>query len=225
MTVTRSATIAIAAMALFVLTGCTPGTPTPSSSPTSVTPTPTADSPTPTPTPETPVAATVTVSSTSVTVLDAASVVIVDIPFTTAGDVAAAQLAAALGATPSEAERATGNCARPGTEFDFGGLQVDEAGTITMAPPAVFSVYVTAATTAGGVAITGPGGVQVGMAATDVVAAIPSAAPSIGDLVDNLLNLQSLSGAGSADETGVAGLINSGILVSMSSPVYIFGDC
>ncbi len=226
MTAPRSLTTALAVVALLALSGCTPGTPTPSATPSSATPaaiaTPT---PTPTPTPVAPVAASVVVTATSISVLDAASTVIVDIPYTSNGDTAADQLAVALGATPVETVRSGGSCARPGTEYDFGGLKVDGAGTITMYPPAIFSVHVTSSTTAAGVSILGPSGVQVGMAATDVVAAIPSSAPSVGTLVDNLLNLQSLGGVGGPDEAGVSGLINGGTLVNMTSPVYIFGDC
>jgi hypothetical protein len=224
MTATRSLTTAFAVVALLALSGCTPGTPTPSATPSSATPSAIA-TPTPTPTPVAPVAASVVVTATSISVLDASSTVIVDIPFTTNGDDAADQLALALGATPVETVRADTTCARPGTEYDFGGLRVDGAGTITTAPPAIFSVHVDTAATATGVAITGPAGVQVGDALADLIAAIPAAVPTDGGFGNTYLNLDSLGGAGGPDEIGMLGIVTGGVLVTMLSPVYIFGDC
>lgn len=224
MTATRSLTTALAVVALLALSGCTPATPTPSATPSSAMPSAIA-TPTPTPTPVAPVAASVVVTATSISVLDAASTVIVDIPFTTNGDTAADQLAVALGATPVETVRTGTNCARAGTEYDFGGLRIDGAGTITTAPPAVFSVHVDTAATATGVAIAGPAGVQVGKALADVVAAIPAATPTDGGFGNTYLNLDSLGGVGGPDEIGMLGVVTGGVLVTMLSPVYIFGDC
>lgn len=223
---TRSSTalLALAVAAAVALSGCTPGEPDPTPDPTpsgsaSASPTPSA-TPTPEPTVAAPVPTTLTVSATSITVLDETAAVIIDIPFTTNGDAAAVQLAEALGATPATTVATGGSCRRAGTIYDFGGFELDGAGTITMVPPAVFSVTARAASTTAGVAITGPAGVQVGQSAADVIAAIPSA----DDIDSTLLTLQLLGGTG-PDINGVAGYNDGGTLVSFFAPVYIFGDC
>jgi hypothetical protein len=221
MKTSHGVTALLLTMTLAVLTACTPTTPTPSDATASPKPTASVEaSATPTPTPAAAVAATVVISAASLRVLDASGATIVDLPFTGNGDAAATALAQALAATPVATPVAAGNCARPGTSYDFGGLIVDGGGTITMAPPAVFSVRATTATTAGGVAIAGPGGVQAGQSLADVVAAIPSA----DDLDATLLALENTGGSG-PDVTGVLGYVNGGVLSVIASPVYIFGDC
>lgn len=208
-------------MTLAVLTACTP-TPAPTPSATAAA-SPTASAsvtPTPTPTPVAPVAASVVISAASLRVLDAGGATIIDLPFTGNGDAAATALAQALAATPVATPVAAGNCARAGTSYDFGGLVVEGSGTITMAPPAAFSARATTATTAGGVAIVGPAGVQAGQPFADVVAAIPSA-----DDIDTTLLVLENSGGSGPDVTGVLGYVNGGVLSVIGSPVYIFGDC
>jgi hypothetical protein len=210
-------------MTLAVLTACTPTTPSPTPTEATASPKPTASveaSATPTPTPEAPMAASVVISAAGLRVLDAGGATIVDLPFTGNGDAAATALAAALAATPVATPVAAGNCARPGTTYDFGGLIVDGGGTITMAPPAVFSARATSATTAGGVPILGPAGVQAGQSLADVVAAIPSA-----DDIDSTALVLENSGGSGPDVTGVLGYVNGGVLSIIGSPVYIFGDC
>lgn len=210
-------------MTLAVLTACTPTTPSPTPTEATASPKPTASveaSATPTPTPEAPVAASVVISAASLRVLDAGGATIVDLPFTGNGDAAATALAAALAATPVATPVAAGNCARPGTTYDFGGLIIEGGGTITMAPSAAFSARATTATTAGGVAILGPAGVQAGQSLADVVAAIPSA-----DDIDSTLLVLENSGGSGPDVTGVLGYVNGGVLSVVGSPVYIFGDC
>lgn len=209
----------LALTVVAALAGCTPAEPVP-------TPTVAADkpvvtsTPSPTPTPEAPTAASIAVSADAVTVLDASGATIVSLPFTGNGDDAATQLASALATSPVTATIAAGNCARPGTSYDFGGLVLDGAGSITMAPPAAFTVRVTGSSTAAGVAITGPGGVQIGMPLADVVAAIPSA----DDVDSTILVLENAGGSG-PDVTGVLGYVDGGVLSIVGSPLYIFGDC
>ena len=204
---------------VVALAGCTPATPVP-------TPTVAADkpvvtsTPTPTQTPEAPTAASIAVSADAVTVLDASGATIISLPFTGSGDDAATQLAGVLDTTPIATAIAGGNCSRPGTEYDFGGLVVVGAGTITMAPPASFTVRVTGVTTTAGVAITGPGGVQIGASLSDVVAAIPAA-----DDVDTRVLVLENSGGSGPDVTGVLGYAGEGPLSIIAAPVYIFGDC
>jgi hypothetical protein len=226
MIATRSATAAIAALSLVLLSACAPTTPATTSS--TATPTPTATvadaaSPTPTPTPDVPVAATVAVSASSIAVLDAASTVIVDIPFTTNGDAAADQLAAALGAVPVETVRAQAPCARAGTLYDFGGFVIDGPGGVTRA--AEFTVLITSATTAGGVAVRGPGGIQIGASLADALAAIPGSVPPEEFDGVAVLTFEAISGAGTFDEAGIFGRFNGGSLVFIGGPVYVFGDC
>jgi hypothetical protein len=208
-------------MTLAVLTACTPTTPAPT--PGATTPAPTASaaaSATPTPTPVAPVAASVVISAASLRVLDAAGATIVDLPFTGNGDAAAAALAEALAATPVTTSAEASNCVRPGMVYDFGGLIIDGGGAITKAPSAEFTARATTATTAGGVAIVGPGGVQAGQSLAQVVAAIPSA----DDIDSSLLVLEPLGGTG-PDVTGVLGYVFEDSLSIIGSPVYIFGDC
>jgi hypothetical protein len=222
---TRSAAalFTVSVATLLALSGCTPPvtdpTPTPSATGSTATATPT-PTPTPTPTVAAPVPTTITVSATSITVLDETSATIVDIPFTTGGDAAAAQLAEALGTTPATSASGSGSCRREGTIYDFGGFELDGAGTITMAPPAAFSVRVSAPSTSAGVAVRGPAGVQVGQSADEVIAAIPSA----DDVDSHILILEFLGGSG-PDITGVEGYNDGGTLTGIFSPVYIFGDC
>lgn len=209
------------AASLAVLTACTPTTPTPTPTESVTTPSATASAEsTPTPTPVAPVAASVQISASSIRVVDTAGGTIVDLPFTGNGDDAAAALAEALAATPVTSSADAGNCVRPGTVYDFGGLVIDGGGAITKAPTAAFSARATTATTAGGIAILGPAGVQAGQSLADVVAAIPSS----DDIDSTLLVLESSGGSG-PDVTGVLGYVFEGSLSIIGSPVYIFGDC
>jgi hypothetical protein len=210
------------------LTGCVPTGPTPSATPTATTsPTPSASatpSVTATPTPVAPVATTLEVSATGIKVLDASSSVIIDIPFTTNGDTAAAQLETALGVSPALNSVAQSNCRRPGNIYDFGGFELDGAGTITTASPAVFSVIVRAATTSNGVFVRGPGGVQIGGSEADVLAANPGSVVSSSPGLDTYFNLQATPGS-AIDGSGVLGIGRGGALAVMEAPVFIFGDC
>jgi hypothetical protein len=224
---TRSAAalFTLSVATLLALSGCTPPvadpTPTPSATGSTAVATATATpTPTPTPTVAAPVPTTIIVSGTSITVLDETSATIVDIPFTMSGDAAAEQLIDALGATPDISTVTAGSCRREGTIYDFGGFELDAAGTITMAPPAVFSVRVKAPSTSAGVAVRGPAGVQVGQSAVDVIAAIPSA----DDVDSHILVLEFLGGSG-PDITGVEGYNDGGTITGIFAPVYIFGDC
>lgn len=201
------------------LVGCTPGSPTPTPMADTAKPVVTS-TPTPTPTESAPVAASIVVSAAALTVLDAEGSAILSLPFTGNGDDAATQLGEVLAASPTATANAGGSCARAGTDYDFGGLVVVGAGTITMAPPAAFTVRVTGSSTAAGVAITGPGGVQIGASLADVVAAIPSA----DDFDTNVLVLENAGGTG-PDVTGVLGYAGEGSLSIIASPVYVFGDC
>lgn len=228
MIATHSITVGLATLSLLVLSACAPASSPTTSSPATPKPTVTvadAASPTSTPTPtsEVPVAATVAVSATSIAVLDAASTVIVDIPFTTNGDAAADQLAAALGAVPVETLRAQAPCARAGTLYDFGGFVIDGPGGITAA--AEFTVLITSATTAGGVTVRGPGGLQIGASLADALAAIPGSVPPEEFDGVAVLTFEASSGAGTFDEAGIFGRFDGGSLVFIGGPVYIFGDC
>jgi len=179
-------------------------------------------SPTPTTEVSEPVATTLSVSATGLAVLDENSLVMVDIPFVTPADVAAAQLTDALGAAPSVTERAESNCLRGGTIYNFEGFALDSTGTITV-QPAVFSVIVTAPTTSGGIKLVGPAGTYVGQPVTEVIAAIPDA---------NSFGLLILQNSGTAENpTGVGGDIfdDAGYatdnLTRILSPIYLAGDC
>ncbi len=234
MTARRPATAAFAVLALLALTGCMSGAPAPGPTPSGDTPsglsTPTPDpsstrSPSPTPTVAAPVAATVVVTATSITVLDAASTVIVDVPYTIDGDEAAAKLAQALGVTPVEKVRPDDSgCFFAGSVYQFGGLSIDATASF-VAPPAVFSAYVSASSTSGGVTLLGPAGVQAGMTAAEVIARIPSAAPSSGALVDAPVALETLSRAGTYGAIGVRGAVVAGTLEYLEAPVYLEGEC
>lgn len=220
-------------LSLLLLSACAPASPPTPSSPASAAPIAAAtDAPTGTataaPTPTTPdvaVPATVVVSATSIAVLDAASSVIVDIPFTTNGDDAADQLAAALGAAPVETVRAQGNCARPGTLYDFGGLVIDGPGSIIKAPPAAFSADVTSTATANGVALRGPAGLQIGASVAAALAAVPGSVTYDDGFGNTFVNLEILSDAGTPDETGAIGVFTGGSLVAINSPLFVLGDC
>ncbi len=220
-TSTAKRVTALAALVLVAaasLTGCDP-TPEPDPTPT-VSETTDPATPEPEETVAAPVPTTITVSATSLSVLDETSSVIVDIPFTTNGDTAASMLSEALGTAPTTSVTTGSNCRRAGTIYDFGGLELDGAGEITMVPPAVFTIRVNAAATAGGLAITGPSGVHVGQSVADVVAAIPSS----DDISTNPLVLEHLGGSG-PDVNGVSGWAEGSALAHMFAPVYIFGDC
>ncbi len=160
------------------------------------------------------------ISGHSITVLDAASTVLADIPFTTDGPTAVAQLSLALNANPVTTDVPAGTCSREGQRFTWGGFILVGSGDITKAPDSVFSVHALGATASPGVAVFGPGHVQVGMSAADILAALPTAVPSGG-----IASLETVSGGGTPDEIGVAGFIDGGSLKSISSLVYINGDC
>ena len=208
---------ALAIPILVLLAGCT-GATTPNPLPTDTS----ASSPSPTTEVPEPVATTLSVSATGLTVLDENSLVMVDIPFVTAADVAAAQLTDVLGAAPSVTEQTESNCLRGGTLYSFEGFTLDATGTITI-QPAAFSILVTAPTTTGGVALVGPAGTHVGQPVSEVLAAIPDAA-GYGFLV--------LQNTGTADNpTGVGGDIfdDAGYatdnVTRILSPVVLAPDC
>lgn len=219
----RFSRVAVGLLGLALLSGCAsepaPGsTATPSAAAAS-TPAVTA-TPTPTPTPVAPSASSIVISGHSVTVLAAGPTVLADIPFTTDGPTAVAQLSIALNANPVTTDVPAGTCSRGGQRFTWGGFIVAGAGDITKAPSSVFSVHALGASASPGVAVFGPGHVQVGMSAADILAAIPTAVPSGG-----IASLETVSGGGTPDEIGVAGFIDGGSLKSISSLVYINGDC
>jgi hypothetical protein len=152
--------------------------------------------------------------------LAAGPTVLADIPFTTDGATAAAQVGAALNASPVTTTVPPGICSREGQRYTWGDFILVGAGDITMAPGSVFSVHAKGATASPGVAVYGPGHVQVGMSDADVLAAIPTAVPSGG-----IASLETVSGAGTPNEIGVVGYIDGGSLKSIGSPLYLFGDC
>jgi hypothetical protein len=160
------------------------------------------------------------ISGHSVTVLATGSTVLADIPFTTDGPTAVAQLSLALNANPVTTAVAAGTCTREGQKYTWGDFILVGSGDIIKAPDSLFSVQALGSTASPGVAVYGPAHVQVGMSAADVLAAIPTAVPS-GDLA----SLETVSGAGTPDEIGVVGFISGGTLKSIGSQLYIHGDC
>jgi hypothetical protein len=219
----RVSLLAAGLVGLVVLSGCTGGpapvsTGTPSASATSAaTATPT---PTPTPTPVAPAATAIVISGYSITVLAAGSTVLADIPFTTDGPTAVAQLSLALNANPVTTDVAAGTCSRVGQRFAWGDFIIVGAGDITKSPDSLFSAHALGATASPGVAVYGPGHVQVGMSEADVLAAIPTAVPSGG-----IAALETVSGGGTPNEIGVVGYLDGGSLKSIGSQLYLFGDC
>jgi hypothetical protein len=215
--------------AAVALSGCFPtgGTSTPSPVASESTTATAEATPTPDPTVAAPVPTTLVISAANITVLDETSAVIITIPYTTAGFEAADQLSAALGTVPSSSSNGGGNCQRAGTSYDFGGFKLEGAGTITMAPPAVFSVNATGSATATGVLIKGPANVTVGTPLADVLAAIPGATATDMGFGNSFLDMELTADSPTTgfDQTGVLGVVNGGALTQISAPVYIFGDC
>jgi len=215
--------LAAVVVGVAALAGCTVA-PSPASTVTpsaSVTPVPTVSAtPTPTPTPVALTASSIVISGHSITVLAAGPTVLADIPFTTDGATAAAQLGAALNASPVTSSVAAGTCTREGQKYTWGSFILAGAGDITKAPGSVFSAHAIGASASPGVAVYGPGQVQVGMSTADVLAAIPTAVLSGG-----IVSLETVSDGGTPNEIGVVGFIDGGTLKSIGSLLYINGDC
>jgi len=212
---------AIAALGVLALSGCMPSAPIPASVPSVVEPD-ASSAATAEPAPV-PVAASLVISGLGISVLDETSTVMVDIPFGTDGAAAAAELAVALGVEPTETTVTGSDCQRPGTLYDWGGFALESAGTITMAPPGVFSVAADAATAAG-VAVYGPHNLQVGARIATVLAADPGGVSY--DYGDGwaLVALDATDESG-FDVTGTRGVVYDEVLTVIEAPVYVFGDC
>ena len=216
--------IAIASLGTVILGGCMPGAPIPLASPSAaesgVLGTPTAE-------PEhIPVATSLIISGSGVAVLDETATVMVDIPFTTDGATAAAELAVALGAEPTEtAMEGSPFCRLPYTEYNWGGfvLQSDRDIEDTGTPPAGFIAIAEEAITAG-VAVYGPHNLQVGATLAEVLAADPGGVSR--DYGNGLVYVAlDVTGGSGVDVTGTQGIVSDEVLTVMLSPVYVFGDC
>lgn len=214
--------IAIASLGAVILGGCTPGAPIPLASPSAaesgVLGTPTAE-------PEhIPVATSLIISGSGVAVLDETATVMVDIPFTTDGATAAAELAVALGAEPTETAMAgSPDCRWPYTEYNWGGFVLESDIEDTGTPPAGFKAVAEGAITAG-VAVYGPHNLQVGATLAEVLAADPGGVSRDygGGFVAVALDV---TGGSGVDVTGTQGLVFDEVLTVMSSPEFVFGDC
>lgn len=225
----RVSVLAVGLVGLLAVTGCGPTSSTASTAtpPAATTVTPAATpTPTPTPTPTAPalIATSIVISGRSLTVLAAGPTVLADIPFTTDGASAAAQLTSVLGASPTTTTVVASTCRRSGTNYTWGALELQGSGFVTMAPPALFTVSATGGLASAGVTVLGPGQVKVGMPAAGVSAALPSAPSAPDGFGNTIFTLEKVGGAG-ADTTGVLGVVTAGALARIVSSIYIFGDC
>jgi hypothetical protein len=231
MTVTKRliALSAISALALACLTACDPGSGTaptaggggaPSSGSTA------AARPSPTTTEVAPVeAASILITGSSVSVLDADAHVIVDIPFGTESESAAAQLAEALDAHPATiAVTADGSCRAARTDYDFGGLILNSPAHSLAGPGAAYTIKMTGTETAGGVDLMMPGGQRIGASVSAVLAAVPgSVLMDRGDgAADVFVDFEAPDGP---NAWGAVAFAQSGVVMSYHSPIYFYGDC
>lgn len=230
MTTTRltSASL-IAVLSVLALSACFTGTPTatPTVPPTAAASPSETVAPEPEATEEAPLqvaAANVVISATGVTVFDSDVLTLASIPYTMNAITAANLLTESLGETPVITEIAQTNCRRAGSEYAWGDLVLVTAGTITMAPGAIFTVSATGATTGGGVVVETTNGWHVGVPVANVIAALPGVPMDDNGAGWVRIELEHASGTG-FDSAGVLAVGQDGTITGIHSPVYTFGDC
>lgn len=214
---------ALLAVTLATLSACVPTVPMPTPTPTesSATPTRTATPrPTPTPTADPLVAATIAIDAIALTITTADGEVITTLPFAEDGDAAAAELSEAIGLEPTVSYLGESSCRAETTVYAWGGLKIHVPGEIIAAPGAIFTVTAESTATNNGVSIVGPGGQPVGTALAAAYSALPDAMT-----VDDTRIGMDVGASNGADSWGTLGLSNSGVITSIMSPVYFYGDC
>lgn len=222
-TTSAAAAALIGALSVFTLSGCAPAAPTAEPDPTLASPTE-STTPEPEPTVAEPVPTTIVISAASISVFDETSTLIIDLPYDGGGELAAGMLTDVLDETPSVVSYESDSCQAAGSTYSWGGLSIFTSGTIIKAPGAAFTVQASSSETPAGVQVFGPNDLQVGASLADVVAADPGA---IGDEPfegTHRITLEYSGGAG-PDVTGVLGVAVDDTLHTISSPLYIFGDC
>jgi hypothetical protein len=222
----RPLALAVSALALLALSACGMPGPTPSSS--GGTPSGTATSspsPSATPTEEpAPEAATVHVTALTVQVIGDDGSTMADLPYFSA-DVssAVAALTDALGA-PVTSSVAASSCTYATTKYDWGGLILADPAATTAISGAHFSIYLTAPATPGGVRLEGPSAVTVGMATPDALAAAGTEFIDYGSGF-GAVTLDAGDSSARLDAWGTVAYTNGGVVNSIDSPVYYFGEC
>lgn len=218
-----SSATALAALSVFVLSGCVGVDPIVGSTPT-IAPRTATSTPTPEPTVAEPVPTSVVISAASITVLDETSSVIIDIPFTTNGTTAGNQLAEALGATPEVRTFDGDICFPAGSSFVWDNLVILTSGSAEIAAGQLFEVQASGARTNGGIEVYGPHSLQVGASLAAVNAAVPGAVSEFIREGEGSVGLEAYSDA-RGYIVGVRGGIFEGALHSFTSPITIIPTC
>jgi hypothetical protein len=222
----RPLAVAVSALALLALSACgMPGSsPSPSGSPggsSSSSPSPSA-TPTEEPAPE---AVTVHLTALTVTVIGDDGSTMADLPYyATDAATAVAALTEALG-TPVTSSIAASSCTYATTKYDWGGIILADPAATTAVAGAHFSIYLTAAATPGGVILEGPSGVTVGMTTAAALAAAPGT--SHVDLGSGFgeIPLDAGDSSSAINAWGTVAYTNGGVVNSIDSPVYHYGEC
>lgn len=211
---------------LLGLTACgpTPSGPTPGPS-TSASALP-SGTPTVAPTPVVSPAA-VIVDRDSVSVVDAGSTVIIDIPFSTDPATAVSQLNDAIDLVGTSSTLPAASCFHERQKMTWGGLSFIWGDDWQRAPGALFLASVSGPESASGIAVTIPSGQSVGSSGPGVLAANPSAHyDDFGSWIG--LHYDVATGAPATNPDAYYGgyaLIEGGILKSFSSPINYEYDC
>ena len=217
--------VALAAIALLTLTACGPGAPTPSGT--------AGGSPTGTPTstsvpeeePADTQAALVVVTGESINIYAADGGTLMGTFYVGAVDDLMDEFAILLGTPAVTTTAGTGSgCDTDQTMYDFGGLLIRSPGHIGTAGD--WQVEVTAAATAGGVAITTVAGVQVGASEATFTSAIGDEV-LIGDYPPSqwygfhVVNPE----VDEFEHVGAFARFDSGVLAQVNAPQLLYADC
>ena len=228
MKLTRVAALALVALiSAASLTACdsSPVEPGPTSPETAspASPDPTTSS---TPDPST-VADVITISGSGVGVIAINSELIVQIPFTTDGAAAAALLSEAIGVEPVVAEfSGTGSgCDADYRTYDWSGLQFRSPGHITTPVGQLFNAIVTAQETSGGVELATVSHQHIGTVTADFVSAVGGVANDDGSGTTYIYFDRQNPGDSDFDAWGAFAVASGGVVYSITSPLYFYGDC
>ncbi len=131
---------------------------------------PTAPASTPSATPAAPTPAAIVVTSTSVSVVSTVGATLVDLPYTSDGPTAVAQLAAAIGADPVVSAVEESDCVRPTTSYDWGSFKINSPAQGASHHGALFNIETPRGARTSGLPVELPDGASVGDPAAPLVA-------------------------------------------------------
>ncbi|TAL41951.1 MAG: hypothetical protein EPN91_09475 [Salinibacterium sp.] len=185
-----------------------------------------APAPTATPSPTSTSSLVVTVEGGTIAVPDPHSLEVTDIPYSVDVRLAVAALSDATGVQPTITNHTASpdGCDANYTAYDWDGLEL-RSPAASKPDDTQFSARVTAATSAGGVALQTSNGQHVGSTVAEMQANVPDAFTFSGDGATRVFYSVQNPDEDTANGWGAIALAPHGVVTDILAPQYFYGDC